>query len=333
MAVDLSTTWMGLELDGPIVAGASPLTDNLESVQRLVDAGASAIVTQSLFEEQLTDDQMAFFTHTEGVAETHGEALDYFPAYDDVALGPDAYLKHIETLKKAVDVPVIASLNGITPGGWVRYAKYLVEAGADALELNVYYVASEPTESPEEVESRYLEILRGVRAAVDVPLAMKIGPYFSSTGHFASRLAEAGANGLVVFNRFFQPDLDIEELEVKPALHLSHPSELLLRLRAVAAMYGRVDLDFAITGGVHDVEDVIKGLMVGSNTVQMVSALLKKGPEHLKAVREGLVTWLEAHEYESVEQMIGSMSLARVPDPAAFSRANYRKILGTFHKY
>ncbi len=192
MAVDLSTTWLGLPLTSPLIAGACPLTDDVDTVKRLVDAGAGAVVTQSLFEEQLTDDQLAFFNHTEGVADAYGEALDYFPAYDDAALGPDAYLKHIEALKAAVDVPVIASLNGVTPGGWVRYAKYLAEAGADGLELNVYYLASEPTESPDEVESRYLDILQGVKAAISIPIAMKIGPFFSSPGHLVSRLADAG---------------------------------------------------------------------------------------------------------------------------------------------
>jgi dihydroorotate dehydrogenase (fumarate) len=331
--VDLSTTWLGLNLENPFVAGASPLSDSVETVRKLVDAGAAAVVTQSLFEEQLSSDQMAMHTHTDGVGDMHGEALSYFPSYEDVGLGPDAYLRHIEALKAAVDVPVIGSLNGTTPGGWVRYAKYIEEAGADALEVNVYYVATETTESPAEVEQRYVDVLTGVKAAVNIPVAMKLGPYFSSLGHFANRLGEAGADGLLLFNRFYQPDIDINELEAIAALHLSEPSELLLRLRWLAALYGRVDTDLAVTGGVHDAEAAIKSLMAGAQSVQMVSSLLKHGPAHLGKVKQGMIDWMEENEYDSIEQMIGSMSLERSPDPAAFSRVNYRRILGTWHKF
>jgi dihydroorotate dehydrogenase (fumarate) len=333
MSVDLSTTWLGLKLDSPLIAGASPLSDDLDAVKRAVDAGASAVVTQSLFEEQFTQDQLAMHSHTESVRDSFGEALSFFPDYDDRGLGPAAYLDHLASLKRAVSVPVIGSLNGITPGGWVRYAREMQTAGADALELNVYYVATDPTEPPGSVEQRYLDILAGVCDAVTIPVAMKLGPFFSSPGHFAKRLVDAGAKGLVMFNRFYQPDIDIEELEVSSSLHLSDPGELLLRIRWVAALYGRVDADLCVTGGVHDAEGAIKGLMAGANAVQMASALLRNGPEHIGTVRNALESWLVDHEYESVQQMVGSMSLKRSPDPTAFSRANYRRILGTWHKY
>lgn len=331
--VDLSTTWMGLELASPFIAGASPLSDDVETVKRLADAGASAVVTQSLFEEQLTADQMALYQHTEGHADAHREALTYFPDYEDAGLGPEAYLKHIEALKGAVDIPVIGSLNGTTPGGWVRYAKQMVEAGADGLELNVYYVATDASESPDAVEQRYVDLVAGVRDVVSVPLAVKLSPFFSSLGHLAHRLRAAGADGLVMFNRFYQPDIDIEMLEVTPSLHLSTPDELLLRLRWLAALYGRCDLDLCCTGGVHGAEGAIKALMAGANAVQMTSALLKHGVDYIGAVRDAVHGWLVEREYDSVSQMIGSMSLDRCPDPAAMERANYRRVLGVWHKF
>ena len=331
--VELSTTWLGLKLENPLIAGASPLSDSVETVEKLVAAGASAVVLQSLFEEQFTADQLAMHAHTEGVSDAHGEAQSYFPTYEAAGANSDGYLRHIERLKAAVKVPIIGSLNGVTRGGWLRYAKRIEAAGADALELNVYYVATDSTESPVEVELRYLDVLKDVKAVVDIPVAMKLSPYFSSLGHFADRLAKAGADGLVLFNRFYQPDINIDELEASAALQLSEPSELLLRLRWLAALFGRVDTQLAVTGGVHDAEGALKSLMAGANAVQMVSALLHHGPDYLGVVKQGLIDWMVAHEYESVQQMIGSMSLQRTPNPAAYSRVNYRRVLSTWHKY
>ncbi len=335
--VDLTTSWLGLELDCPLVAGAGPLADDLDSARRLEQVGAAAIVMQSLFEEQLQSDQLAMFHHTESVADSHPEASSYFVETQgdalDTGLGPDAYLRHLERLKRTVSIPVIASLNGISPGGWVRYGRRMADAGADALELNVYYVASDPDEAPADVEQRYVDLVTELDAAIGIPIAVKLSPYFSSLGHLARRLREAGADGLVLFNRFYQPDIDPELLEVVPSLHLSTPDELRLRLRWLATLYGRVDLDLACTGGVHDSVGAVKALMAGASAVQMTSALLRNGAAHLGTVRRGLEVWLEEHDYTSVRQMIGSMSLARCPDPAAMERANYRRVLGVWHRF
>ena len=325
--MDLSTTYLGLRLPHPLMPGASPMVDNLDTVRRLEAAGAAAIVMHSLFEEQIVQDQLASFHFTERHAESFAEALSYFPRPGEYALGPEQYLAQVARIKAAVSVPVIASLNGTTSGGWVGYARRIQEAGADALELNVYYLATDPQEPGEVVERRTLDILRAVKQAVIIPVAVKLSPFFSSLSHFAAELDAAGADGLILFNRFYQPDIDAENLEVIPRLEFSTSAELLVRLRWLSVLSCQVRASLAITGGVHTAKDAIKAIMAGASAVQMVSELLRSGPGHLKTVLADLTHWMEEHEYESIEQMRGSMNLARSPDPAAFERANYIRVL------
>lgn len=325
--MNLATNYLGLKLKNPIMPGASPLVDHLDNVRRLEDAGAAAIVMHSLFEEQITSQQLAEFAHTENPAESFAEATSYFPQMEDYALGPDRYLEQISKIKKMVDIPVIGSLNGTSLGGWTDYARLIEQAGADALELNVYYIATDPEESSSAVESRSLYILQSVLDAVKIPVAMKLSPFFSSPGHFAKQLDTMGAAGLVLFNRFYQPDIDIEELEATHRLDLSNSTELRLRLRWAAILHGHLKADIAVSGGVHTTEDIIKAIMCGANAVQVVSSLLKYGPSHIGSLVSGLQQWLEEHEYESVDQMRGSMSLRHCPDPSVFERANYLRVL------
>lgn len=325
--MNLATTYLGLPLKNPVMPGASPLVDQLDNVRRLEDAGAAAIVMHSLFEEQITNDQIAEFAHTENPAESFGEAVSYFPKMEDYVLGPDRYLDQIATIKASVGIPVIASLNGVTHGGWIDYARLIQNAGADALEINVYYIATDPDESGTAVEQRTLDILTAVRAAVTIPVAVKLSPFFSSPGHFAKQLDALGAAGVILFNRFYQPDIDIEQLEATHRLDLSNSTELRLRLRWAAILHGHLKADIAVSGGVHTVEDIIKAIMCGASVVQVVSCLLKNGPAHIGGLINGLSHWLEDHEYESVEQMRGSMSLRHCPDPSVFERANYLRIL------
>lgn len=325
--MELKTTYLGLPLKNPVVAGASPMVDQIDTVRRLEDSGVAAVVMRSLFEEQITNDQLAEFAHTEHPAESFAEATSYFPRMEDYSLGPDRYLDQIARIKEAVDIPVIGSLNGTNIGGWTDYSRLIQEAGADALELNVYYVATDPDESGSAVEKRTLDILESVKASVTIPISVKLSPFFSSPAHFARQLDTMGAAGVVMFNRFYQPDIDIEELEATHRLELSNSTELRLRLRWAAILYGHIKGDIAISGGAHTVEDIIKGIMVGANVVQVVSSLLKYGPSHVSSLVAGLRHWLEDHEYESVEQMRGSMSLKHCPDPSVFERANYLRIL------
>jgi len=325
--MDLSTRYLGLKLSHPLMPGASPMVDDLDTVKRLEDAGASAIVMHSLFEEQIRREQMTAFVHTESHEQSFAEALSYFPASDAFALGPHEYLEQLRRIKAAVSVPVIASLNGYTLGGWLNYARLMQEAGADALELNVYQLATDPEESGHALEERTIEMVRAVRGAVRVPLAVKLSPFYTALGDFAQRLDEAGADGLVLFNRFYQPDIDIEELQVRRALHLSHSSELPLRLRWLAILSGRVKASLAVSGGVHTVVDVIQSVMTGAHAVQVVSALLQRGPAYLAQLRQELTKWLEEHEYHSLQQMQGSMSLESCPDPRVYERANYMLML------
>ena len=325
--MDLSTTYLGLPLKNPLVPGASPMVDKLDTVRRLEDAGAAAIVMHSLFEEQITSQQLAEFAHTEFSADSSSEASSYFPQMADYALGPDKYLEQIAKIKDAVSIPVIGSLNGISIGGWTDHARLIQQAGADALELNVYYVATNPNESGTEVEQRTLDILEAVKASVTIPVAVKLSSYFSSPGHFAKQLDARGAAGVVMFNRFYQPDINIEELEATPHLELSNSTELRQRLRWIAIIHGHIKANIALSGGVHSFEDIIKGIMVGADVVQMVSTLLKHGPEHLAGLLAELKQWMEVHEYESVDQMRGSMSLSHCPDPSVYERANYLRVL------
>jgi len=325
--MDLSTRYLGLDLSHPLMPGASPMVDDLDTVKRLEDAGASAIVMHSLFEEQIRREQVSAFVHTESHEQSFAEALSYFPSSDAFALGPHEYLEQLRRIKAAVAVPVIASLNGYTLGGWLDYAKLMQEAGADALELNVYQLATDPDESGDSIEARTIEMVRAVRGAVRVPLAVKLSPFYTALGHFARRLDEAGVDGLVLFNRFYQPDIDIEELQVHRTVHLSHSSELPLRLRWLAIMSGRVKASLAVSGGVHTVVEVIQSVMTGAHAVQLVSALLQRGPGYLAVLRQGLTKWLEEHEYDSLRQMRGSMNLESCPDPRVYERANYMLML------
>lgn len=325
--MDLSTTYLGLQLPHPLMPGASPMVDSLDTVRRLEDAGAAAIVMHSLFEEQIVREQLATVHHMERHTESFAEALSYFPRPSEFALGPEQYLEQIRRIKETVDVPVIASLNGVTPGGWVDHARLMQSAGADALELNVYYLATDPRETAAEVERRTLEILRAVKGTVMIPVAVKISPFFSSLAHLAAEIDAAGVDGLVVFNRFYQPDIDAEGLDVVSRLELSTSAELLLRLRWLAILSCQIRASLAITGGVHTALDAIKAIMAGADAVQMVSALLRRGPEYLRTVRDEMGQWMEEHGYESLEQMRGSLNLARCPNPATFERANYVRIL------
>ena len=323
----LATNYLGLKLKNPVMPGASPMATKLDTVRRLEDAGAAAIQMHSLFEEQITSQQLAEFAHTENPADSFAEAVSYFPRMEDYVLGPDRYLEQISKIKEACEIPVIGSLNGISIGGWTDHARLIQQAGADALELNVYYVATNPNESGTEVEKRTLDILEAVKASVTIPVAVKLSSYFSSPGNFAKQLDARGAAGVVMFNRFYQPDINIEELEATPYLELSNSIELRQRLRWIAIIHGHIKADLALSGGVHSFEDIIKGIMVGANVVQLVSSLLKHGPEFLATVLGELTAWMEAHEYESVDQMRGSMSLAHCPDPSVYERGNYLKVL------
>jgi dihydroorotate dehydrogenase (fumarate) len=324
--MDLSTRYLGFDLPHPLMPGASPLVDDLDVVRRLEDAGASAIVMHSLFEEQIHQEQILTAYNLEQAA-SFPEAMAYFPRPEDFVLGPDQYLEQIRRIKEAVSVPVVASLNGVTQRGWLRYARRIEEAGADALELNFYHVATDPFEPGQQVEAVLLDIVRTVKRAVAIPVAVKLSPFFSSFAHVARELDQAGADGLVLFNRFYQPDIDVEALEVVPRLHLSGSAELLLRLRWMAILSGRLRASLAVSGGVHTAQDVVKAVMTGAHAVQMVSALLRQGPDYLRTVRIALERWMEEHGYESLRQMQGSMSLQRCPNPAAFERASYMRIL------
>jgi dihydroorotate dehydrogenase (fumarate) len=326
MTMDLSTTYLGLRLPHPFVPGASPLVDDLDTVRRLEDAGAAAIVMHSLFEEQIAREQIATARHLDTAVES-AEALTYLPDTDAFALGPEEYLEHIHKLKAVVSIPVIASLNGATEGGWLGYARLIENAGADALELNVYSLATDFTESSEMIERRTLHMLASVKRSIGIPVAVKLSPFYTSLSHFAHRLDGHGVDGIILFNRFYQPDIDVETLEVSPTLRLSDPSELLLRLRWLAILSGRIKASLAVTGGVHSVLDAVKAVMAGADAVQVVSTLLRHGPDHLTNLRRDLALWLEEHEYESLEQMKGSMSLLRCPNPAAHERANYMSVL------
>ncbi len=325
--MNLSTRYLGLDLKHPLIPGASPLSDEVATVRRLEDAGAAAIVLRSLFEEQITREQMAAFEHSDVHGESSAEALSYFPATQTFVFGPDEYLEHLRRVKVAVNIPVIASLNGSTPGGWLDYAPLIEHAGADALELNLYRLAFDSSLTGEDMEREAVEVVREVRRTVRLPLAVKLSPFYSSFAEFASQLDQAGADGLVLFNRFYQPDIDPETLELNRSLHLSDHRELPLRLRWLGVLSGQVRASLAVSGGVHSARDAIKAVMAGAHAVQLVSALLQHGPEHLKVIRQGMADWMEEFEWESLEPMRGNMSLKRCPDPAAYERANYAMML------
>jgi dihydroorotate dehydrogenase (fumarate) len=330
MTVDLRTRYLGLELRNPVVPSASTLSSRFETLERLQDAGASAIVMQSLFEEQIEHEELAVHRFIEAGVDFTAEAASYFPELDEYNTGPDEYLRHLERTKHDLEIPVIGSLNGASAGGWVRYAKLIQEAGADALELNIYLVAADPETTPQEIEQRYLDLVAAVRASVSIPLAVKVGPYFSAFANMARRLVAAGADGLVLFNRFLQPDIDLDTLEVDPTLHLSTSEELRLPLRWIAILRDRVGCSLAATSGVHTWEDATKLVLAGADVTMMASALFRNGPEHLGGVLDGLREWLDEHGYGSLEQAKGSVSQAASPNPGAFERSNYMKAVTSY---
>jgi dihydroorotate dehydrogenase (fumarate) len=328
--IDLSTTYMGLKLKNPIVASASPLCDSVDKIRLLEDHGIAAVVLPSLFEEQLVVDSESVDADLARGAEAFPESANFFPRMMTYNLGPYGYLELIRKAKESVSVPVIGSLNGISPGGWIEFARDIEQAGADGIELNIYSLVTDPSRAAADVEKDYCELVQEIRKNLTIPIAVKISHFFSAIANFASHLDTSGANALVLFNRFYQPDLDIEQLEVVPSLTLSHPSELLLRLHWVAILYGHIGADMAITGGVHSSQDVLKSMMVGARAAMMTSALLQNGVEHLDTVRAGIVRWMDEHEYESIHQMCGSMSQRNVPDSTAYERANYMRILSSY---
>ncbi len=331
MSVDLTTRYLSFDLSSPIMPSASPLTGDVDHILALVEAGAPALVLPSLFEEQIEHDALAVHFELEMGAEGFAEAPSgYLPRLDDYNTGPQTYLELMRRAKQETQVPVIASLNGVSTGGWTLYAKILQDSGVDALELNIYRIAADIDVDGSDVEHSYLRLVEAVRFAVDVPLAVKVGPYFSAMGSMARRLADAGADGLVLFNRFYQPDIDLDTLAVAPNLNLSSSAELRLVLRWMAILHGRIDADLAATTGVHEAEDAVKAILAGATVVMMASALLRHGPGRLTEVRDGVAGWLEENGYESVAQARGSLSQLAVPDPSAFERSNYMKTLTSY---
>ncbi|MEZ4591720.1 MAG: dihydroorotate dehydrogenase-like protein [Chloroflexota bacterium] len=328
--MNLKTKYLGLELDSPLVPSSSPLSRTLDGLRQMEDAGASAIVLYSLFEEQILHESHTLNEHLLQGTESFAEALNYFPEAPEYQYGPDVYLNHIRRAKESLNIPIIASLNGVSDGWWIRYAKDIEQAGADALELNIYYLPTSLDEGSAEVESLYLDALAHVKKAVSIPVAMKLSPYFSAMGNMAKRLVEGGADGLVLFNRFYQPDLDLENLAVVPNLVLSNSMELRLPLRWIAILYGRIQADLALTSGVHNVTDVLKGLAAGASVTMVASELLRNGVNRLQVLREGVVQWLEENEYESLDQLRGSLSQINCAEPAAFERANYMRVLSSY---
>jgi len=333
---DLKTTYLGLSLKNPLVASSSPLSEKVDTVRRLEDAGVAAVILYSLFEEQVIQESLRLHRDVEQGTESFAEALTYLPvagAYADLrrySIGPDAYVEHLHNIKQAVSIPVLGSLNGVSDGGWVEYAQKIEDAGADALELNLYNLPTDTNQTSTELEDQYIELVKSVRASVKIPLAIKLSPFFTALPNFACRLVDAGADGLVLFNRFYQPDFDLEELEVVPNLALSTSTELRLPLRWIAILYGQVQADFGLTSGVHTSQDLIKAVMAGASATMLASTLLKNGIGHATKILSDVQAWMEEKEYESITQMKGSMSQQAVGQPAAFERANYMKVLDSF---
>ena len=327
---DLRTEYLGLKLKSPLVASSSPLTDSFEKVRRLEDAGAAAVVLPSIFEEQLSLESNALDRDLSRGTDSFAESLSFLPSYSDYQQGKDAYLGQLRRTKEACGIPILASLNGATAGGWVSFAKEIEQAGADAIELNTYSLATTASQSSAAIEDGVVELVRLVKQATNIPVAVKLSPQYTSIPHLAKALDDAGANGLVLFNRFYQPDFDIVELDVVPKLVLSRPEELLLRLHWIAILYGDVRADLAVTGGVHSAEGVLKSMMAGAQVAMTASALLAKGIAQLTTIEADLVRWMEEHEYESIDQMRGSLSRRAVPDPSAFERGNYIKTLSSY---
>jgi dihydroorotate dehydrogenase (fumarate) len=328
--MDLSTTYLGLKLRTPLVPSASPLSEEVDNIRRLEDAGASAVVLYSLFEEQLRQDRLELAQNLEQGTESFAEALTYFPEPPQLKLGPEEYLNHIMRAKAAVNIPIIASLNGSSVGGWTDYARQIEQAGADALELNIYYIPTDLDLTGGEVEQTYVDILRAVKLKVSIPVAVKLSPFFSSFANMARRLDDAGADGLVLFNRFYQPDMNLETLEIHPNILLSTPMAMRVPLRWVAILYGRIKASLAATSGVHRASDVLKMLMAGADVTQLCSVLLRHGARQLSVIEKDLVAWMEEHEYESVAQLKGSLSQKNCADPSAFERAQYMRAISNY---
>ena len=327
---DLSTKYLGLNLKSPLLASASPLCESVDNVKRLEDHNLGAVVLPSLFEEQLELESMSVDSDLERGTESFPESINFFPDLRTYNLGPDRYLELIRQAKESVHIPIIASLNGVSSGGWLQYARLIEEAGADALELNIYSIATDPAVGSSQVEQGYMDLVRHLKRSIRIPVAVKLSPFFSAPANMGVRLDEAHADGIVIFNRFYQPDFDIEQLEVSPSLTLSRPEELLVRLHWTAILYGHVRADLGITGGVHSAPDVVKCILAGAKVAFMTSALLLNGMQHASQVLVELDRWLDEHEYTSVQQMCGSMSQGAVPDPAAFERGNYMKVLSSY---
>ncbi len=327
---DLTSPFMGLALRNPLVVSASPLSRRLDTVRKLEDAGAAAIVLYSLFEEQITHDSLELDHYLQVGTHSYAESLSYFPEMESYNIGVEPYLEHLQQVKRATSIPVIGSLNGVSTGGWVEYARKMQDAGADALELNIYYIPADPNQTGADLEEMYVTLARDVIDQLRIPVTVKLSPFFTSLPHLARQLTQAGARGLTLFNRFYQPDLDLEDLSVKPHLELSSSSELRLPLRWIAMLYGRVKADFALTTGVHNATDAIKGVMAGASAVMMASELLAHGPARLGEILADMERWMDEREYDSITQMRGSMSQRSVGDPAAFERANYMKTLNSF---
>lgn len=329
--MDLTTTYMGLTLRSPLVpSAAAPLTENVANVKRMEDAGAGAIVLHSLFEEQIRQERYELHHHLTYGTESFAEALTYFPEPEIFHVGVEEYLNHIRMAKQMVDIPIIASLNGSTVGGWIDYAQQIEQAGADALELNIYYVPTDMSMTGAEVEQNYIDILRAVKSAVQIPVAVKLSPFFSNMANMAKRLTEAGANGLVLFNRFYQPDINLEMLEVEPNVLLSTPQAMRLPMRWIAILYGRINASLAATSGIHKAPDVLKMLMAGASVTMLCSVLLRHGIEHIRVIEQEMREWMEVREYESVKQMQGSMSQQNCPDKSAFERVQYMRAIQSY---
>jgi len=328
--VDLTTTYMGMKLKNPLVASASPLSEKVETVKKLEESGIAAVVMYSLFEEQIIHESLELDHFLTQGSYSSSEAVTYLPEAGRYILAPEVYVDTLKKLKQAVKIPVIGSLNGVSTGGWIKYAKKIQDAGADALELNIYYLPTDSSLTSTELEKAYGTLVSDIRKSVKIPIAVKLSPFFTSIPNMAKRLVEAGANGLVLFNRFYQPDLDIENLKVTPNLILSTSNELRLPLRWIAILYGHIQADFALTTGIHTTEDVLKAVMAGANVTMMASELLQKGIGRVAEIQAGLENWMVEHEYGSIQQMRGSMSQKAVAEPAAFERANYMKVLSSF---
>ena len=327
--MNLKTNYLGMMLRTPLVPSASPLSESLDNIKRMEDAGAAAVVMHSLFEEHITFERHEFLHHLTHGTESYAEALTYFPEMHELAVGPEGYLDEIVAAKAAVSIPIIASLNGSTAGGWTDYAQRIQEAGADALELNIYWIPTDFDVTGDEVEKRYLDILSHVKSVVSIPVAVKLSPFFSNFANMAKQLVEKGADGLVLFNRFYQPDIDLELLNVNPNILLSTPMAMRLPLRWIALLHGRVKVDLAATSGIHGARDVVKMLMAGADVTQLCSILLRRGIAYIPLIEHELEEWLEEHEYESVEQLKGSLSQKNCPSPEAFERAQYIRGIAT----